>query len=132
MTDDQYDAQENALFMKGQAEWIKTRIADTCEDYGSTDGTPAGIADAEQRTACETVIKRAQRDHARYLREHYARQAIERARQNAHDHEERMRERFESRERPDNDDEGRPNPFSTALPARQIMEKFNRKTGKRR
>lgn len=126
MTDDEYDSQLNALFMKNEAEWLATRIADLCENYDSTDRTLAGIADAEERALCERSIKRTQRDHARYLREHFAKQAIHKARKNAREHEARMRERLKSHDQPQQDVAKRP--FST-LPAREIMKRFNtRKT----
>ncbi|UPJ50780.1 hypothetical protein IVB30_05095 [Bradyrhizobium sp. 200] len=126
--DDEYYAQKNTLFLKNQAERLKDRIADICEDHDSTDGKPAGIADAEQRAACETAIKRAKRDHARYVREHFDKQAIHRAKVRANKREDRMRERLESRRQPENVDSERRQRFSTALPARKIMERFNRKT----
>ncbi len=48
----------------------RTRIADTIEDSGSTDGTVAGIADPESRADCEKQIARTKRDHARNVRKH--------------------------------------------------------------
>jgi hypothetical protein len=126
MDDALYEARKHALFIKGEEEWLRNRISDLIEDAGSKDGTLSGITDAAMRAGCEREIKRTKRDHASHLREHASMEALHRARQMARKQERDMRERLEPRSR--EPDSTRRSPISTALPTREIFERFNRRT----